>query len=135
MANKSRIDLAFEMRGRGDAAPSIAASLGVHVRTVHKWFSRRRAPPVEAPPLAVPDGPAELHRVMVAAISHEAAALLQKVRSEPGGNSVHLARLARALRALGPSPTDESVAVARDGDGDALRAELLARLDRVLDEA
>ena len=134
MANKSRVDLAFEMRGRGDAAPSIAASLGVHVRTVHKWFSRRRAPPVEAPPLDVPDGPGELHRVMVAAISHEAAALLQRVRSEPGGNSVHLARLARALRALGPPP-DEGVAVARDGDGDALRAELLARLDRVLDEA
>ena len=119
----TKVDLAFEMRGRGESAPRIAAALGVHVRTVRKWWSRGPADePAEGEGTTLPaTTPAELRARLFEAAARETAELL---RRQPGSSSLALARLVRTLDAMGAAAEPEPAF-----DHAAFRAELARRLD------
>lgn len=99
----SKIDLAFEMRGRGDSAPKIAASLGVNLRTVRKWWAKRRDTEDDDEALAKAEAelevidPANVGEAFRHALARELAAAMAM---KPGTASAALGRIARATKIL-----------------------------------
>lgn len=99
----AKIKASIDMRAGGMPAAHIAAELGVHQRTLRKWWARARKiagaddPPPEIDAIDASD-PVALGDALRRLVARETGAALALSQRDPGAATDALGRLARALK-------------------------------------
>lgn len=119
-----KIEAALAMKGRGASAPAIAASLGVNVRTIRKWFAKAKAEPEQAEAKEYGElALSEVYDLLRRELSRDAQALAD---AKPGQRAMQWQRIAKALLALASLPEPKTQKASSD---EAILSELTKRLE------